>query len=70
VYRQALYNILNRAKDLNCIQVQLGFTASLEKRRLGAVSHPTIAYMQSEDHFNASVIESMQVVKNQVIHSN
>ena len=70
VYRQALYTILNRAKDLNCLQVQLGFTASLEKRRLGAVSHSTIAYMQSEDHFNASVIESMQVVKNQVIHSN
>jgi 7-keto-8-aminopelargonate synthetase-like enzyme len=66
VYRQALYNILNRAKDLNCIQVQLGFTASLEKRRLGAESQPTIAYMQSEDHFNASVIESMQVVKNQI----
>ncbi len=70
VYRQALYNILNRAKDLNCIQVQLGFTASLEKRRLGAESHATVAYMQSEDHFNASVIESMQVVKNQVIHAN
>jgi hypothetical protein len=69
VYRQALYNILNRAKDLNCIQVQLGFTASLEKRRLGAESQATVAYMQSEDHFNASVIESMQVVKNQVLHS-
>ena len=69
VYRQALYNILNRAKDLNCLQVHLGFTASLEKRRLGAESHSTIAYMQSEDHFNASVIESMQVVKNQIVQS-
>ncbi len=67
IYRQALYQILKRANALNCIAVNYGFTASLEKRRLGADSHPTVAYMQSEDHFNASVIESMQVIKNQAI---
>lgn len=67
IYRQALYQILKRANELNCIQVNFGFTASLEKRRLGAEAHKTIAYMQSEDHYNASVIESMQVAKNQTI---
>ena len=70
IYRQALYQILKRANALNCISVNYGFTASLEKRRLGAESHPTVAYMQSEDHFNASVIESIQVIKNQVIGVN
>lgn len=67
IYRQALYQILKRANQLNCINVNLGFTASLEKRRLGAVSYKTIAYMQSEDHFNASVIDAMQVIKNQAV---
>lgn len=70
IYRQALYQILKRANALNCIAVNYGFTASLEKRRLGADSHPTVAYMQSEDHFNASVIESIQVIKNQAIGVN
>jgi hypothetical protein len=70
IYRQALYQILKRANELNCIKVNYGFTASLEKRRLGAESFKTVAYMQSEDHFNASVIEAMQVVKNQLINSN
>lgn len=65
IYRQALYQILKRANELGCRSVNYGFTASLEKRRLGAESHKTVAYMQSEDHFNASVIESMQVIKNQ-----
>lgn len=64
-YRQTLYQILKRANQLNCRSVNYGFTASLEKRRLGAESFKTIAYMQSEDHFNASVIDSMQVFKNQ-----
>jgi hypothetical protein len=67
IYRQALYQILKRAKELNCVSVNYGFTASLEKRRIGALAVPTVAYMQSEDHFNASVIESMQVVKNQSV---
>jgi hypothetical protein len=70
IYRQALYQILKRANALNCIVVNYGFTASLEKRRLGAEAHATVAYMQSEDHFNASVIESMQVIKNQSIGVN
>jgi 7-keto-8-aminopelargonate synthetase-like enzyme len=70
IYRQALYQILKRANALNCIVVNYGFTASLEKRRLGAEAHTTVAYMQSEDHFNASVIESMQVIKNQSIGVN
>lgn len=67
LYRQALYQILKRANQLSCISVNFGFTASLEKRRLGAEAFKTVAYMQSEDHFNASVIESMQVIKNQTI---
>ncbi len=70
IYRQALFQILKRANELGCIHINMGFTASLEKRRLGAVSQKTVAYMQSDDHFNASVIDAMQVVKNQIINTN
>lgn len=70
IYRQALYQILKRANEVGSTKVNFGFTASLEKRRLGAESFKTIAYMQSDDHFNASVIEAMQVVKNQIVNSN
>ena len=70
IYRQALYQILKRANEVDSTKVNFGFTASLEKRRLGAESFKTIAYMQSDDHFNASVIEAMQVVKNQIVNSN
>ncbi|MDI1235686.1 MAG: aminotransferase class I/II-fold pyridoxal phosphate-dependent enzyme [bacterium] len=68
VYRQALYQILVRANSLNCESINLGFTASLEKRRMGAQSFKTVAYMQSNDHFNAAVIESMQISNNQIIN--
>jgi 7-keto-8-aminopelargonate synthetase-like enzyme len=70
IYRQALFQIVRRANELGCTKINMGFTAALEKRRLGAESHKTVAYMQSEDHFNASVIDAMQVVKNQIINTN
>ncbi len=70
IYRQALFQIIKRANELGCTNINMGFTASLEKRRLGAESQKTVAYMQSDDHFNASVIDAMQVVKNQIINSN
>lgn len=69
IYRHCLYRILRRAADLNCIRVNFGFTASLEKRRLGADSLKTVAYLQAEDHYNAAVIESMQVSKSQLTYS-
>jgi 7-keto-8-aminopelargonate synthetase-like enzyme len=67
IYRQALYQIIKRANFLNCKSLNLGFTASLEKRRLGAESFKTVAYMQCDDHYNASVIDAMQIIKNQSI---
>jgi CelD/BcsL family acetyltransferase involved in cellulose biosynthesis len=61
VYRQAIYNVLKRAKELNCENINLGFTATLEKKRFGAETYPTVAYMQMDDTFNSSVIESIQI---------
>lgn len=69
IYRQVLYSVLKRANALSCQLLNLGFSASTEKKKVGAQIVKTIAYVQSEDHFNASVIESIQVSKNQVIKS-
>lgn len=69
IYRQVLYQVVKRANALSCKSVNLGFSASIEKKKVGARSIKTIAYVQSEDHFNASVIDSIQVSKNQSISS-
>ncbi|OFY87636.1 MAG: hypothetical protein A3F72_13360 [Bacteroidetes bacterium RIFCSPLOWO2_12_FULL_35_15] len=62
-YRQALYQNIQRAKELNCKNVHLGFAASFEKRKLGASIIPTVAYMQAKDHYNMSVIENMSIIE-------
>ncbi len=58
-YRQALYQIVMRAKQLNCKKVNLGFSAGTEKRKVGAVSRSTYAYMQTKDSFNFEVLAAM-----------
>jgi Aminotransferase class I and II len=58
-YRQALYQIMRRAKQLKSGKVCLGFSASIEKRKVGAVAHTTYAYMQSKDSFNFEVLAAM-----------
>ncbi len=68
VYRQALYQVVLRANKLKMKTINFGFTSSIEKRKLGAESFKTVAYMQTNDHFNAAVIESMQISQNQIIN--
>ncbi|MEO9257530.1 MAG: aminotransferase class I/II-fold pyridoxal phosphate-dependent enzyme, partial [Crocinitomicaceae bacterium] len=65
IYRQALYQVVLRANHLKCKSINFGFTSSIEKRKLGAESFKTVAYMQTNDHFNAAVIDSMQISQNQ-----
>lgn len=65
IYRMALYHVIKRAKHIGSKSINLGFTASLEKRRFGAIAYPTVAYMQTEDDYNASVIESIQIISKQ-----
>jgi 7-keto-8-aminopelargonate synthetase-like enzyme len=58
-YRQALYQVMARALQLNCKKVHLGFSAGIEKRKVGAVAHPTYAYMQTKDTFNIEAIAAL-----------
>lgn len=56
VYRQALYQLLLRGRQLGMKRVLLGFSATVEKKKWGARAISTYAYMQSKDHFNAAVL--------------
>ena len=61
VYRQALYQLVMRAKVIGKKTVHLGFSASIEKKKVGAVSHPTYAFMQIKDSYNAEILASMNL---------
>ncbi len=58
-YQQTLHTALQRAEELQTEQAFLGFTASFEKQKFGATVQATYTYVQMEDHFNMSVIQSM-----------
>jgi 7-keto-8-aminopelargonate synthetase-like enzyme len=58
-YKQALYQLVMRGKLLGCKQVNLGFSAVTEKKKVGAVPATTYAYMQAKDNYNFQVLANM-----------
>ena len=58
VYRQAIYQLINRAKSLNYNTVNFGFSAGIEKKKFGAIGHATCAYMQVKDNFKFEALMS------------
>lgn len=59
VYKQSLYRIVMRAKELKAEKVYLGFSADTEKKKYGATQVRKVAFGQAQDNFNMEVIESM-----------
>lgn len=55
-YKQILYQTLQRAKQLNCHHLDLGFTAELEKKKIGAKTQKVFAYVQSTEHLKQSIL--------------
>jgi 7-keto-8-aminopelargonate synthetase-like enzyme len=58
-YRQALYQMLARAIELKSKKVHFGFSASIEKKKVGAKQVPVYAYMQTKDNYNFDVIAAI-----------
>ena len=56
VYKQALYRVVERAIQLRCKKIYFGLTASLEKRKLGAVAKQQVAYVQMKDTYDISLL--------------
>lgn len=59
VYKQAMYQMIKRARILNLNKVYFGLSADFEKHKYGAVQHARVAYIQTKDNYNMEVIESM-----------
>jgi Acetyltransferase (GNAT) domain len=64
VYRQMLFQLVLRGKALECKQVNLGFSANTEKKKVSALPVPTFGYMQAKDSYNFQVLANMEMNKN------
>lgn len=60
IYRQALYQLVMRAKELRKERVCLGFAAPVEKRKVGAKQIQAYAYIHSRDTFNMEVLATFK----------
>lgn len=59
IYRQALYQVILRAKQLGKERIFFGFSASIEKKKLGGKVVPTFAYMHARDTFQLEVLSAI-----------
>ena len=63
IYRQVLYRVVKHAYSLKCDNLYFGFTAEIEKQKLGAVSIDKNAFLQYKDNFKLEFLESMSVTQ-------
>jgi 7-keto-8-aminopelargonate synthetase-like enzyme len=68
VYRQALYQLALRAAQLGKKSLQLGFDAAIEKRKLGAITIPVYAYMNTKDSYNMEVLSGINQMNRSLKH--
>lgn len=62
-YRQTIYRVILRAKELGLNTINLGFGATVEKRKYGPEISMPAAYMQVKDNYNMEVIGTINVAK-------
>ncbi len=63
-YKQMLYQVVQRARKLKLQKIYLGFSSDTDKKKLGAVQIPKVAYLQALDNFHWEQIENMNISKN------
>lgn len=56
LYKQALYQMTRRARELKCKRVYMGMDASIEKKKYGAIAVPISAFLQADDNYNLELI--------------
>jgi len=62
VYRQGLYQVILQAKKEGKKKLLLGFSAGIEKQKLGATSNPVFGYMHTRDSYNMEEIAAMPLL--------
>lgn len=60
IYRQALYQIVKRAKENRNKKVYMGMEAKIEKQKIGAKNIQKSLYLQAEDNFNMELISLLK----------
>ncbi|MEL7146398.1 MAG: GNAT family N-acetyltransferase, partial [Bacteroidota bacterium] len=63
IYRQMLYQTIERARNLGCTKINFGFSASFEKKKLGSNIVPTHAYIQAKDNYSMEMMGIIQKKK-------
>ena len=61
VYRQALYQLVLQAKRAGAGKILLGFSAEIEKQKLGAKPAGTFAYMHTRDSYNMEALSAISL---------
>ena len=56
IYKQTLFQTILKGIDLKVKKVYFGLTADFEKRKVGAVTVPKVAYIQTRDNYNSSIV--------------
>lgn len=59
VYPQTMWQTIKRASQLKLKTINLGYTASQNKRKFGAKNFKNVAYVQMRDSFNAQLISTI-----------
>jgi 7-keto-8-aminopelargonate synthetase-like enzyme len=59
IYSQILWQLVLRAQQLHLKNVGLGLSSSINKRKFGAESIPQVAFIQIQDNYNMSIINSI-----------
>lgn len=62
IYRQALYQVVLRANELEKKKILFGFSATTEKKKVGAKVVPTFAYMHARDTFQLEELSSISAI--------
>lgn len=60
LYRQLLFQTIKRANALQFQRIDFGVSASFEKRKLGALIIPKVAYVQARDNYAMELMNTLQ----------
>jgi len=67
IYRQALYQLVLRAHQLKKKKILLGFSANIEKKKFGAKTINTFAYMHISDSYNMEALSTLSTFAKQLV---
>ncbi len=63
LYRLILYRMVQDARKYNADRLQLGFSATIEKQKLGNIPEKRVGFFQYQDNFKQEVLRNLDVNK-------